>query len=55
MVDKLMEIHSKEYPDIPFMSVTIDEHTGDAGVSTRLEAFVDMVKRKKEVRWKWPR
>ena len=48
MVDKLMEISSRDYPDIPFMSVTIDEHTGDAGISTRLEAFVDMVKRKKE-------
>lgn len=49
MVDKLMEIQSKDYPGIPFMSITIDEHTGDAGISTRLEAFVDMVKRKKEV------
>ncbi len=48
MVDKLMELASKEYPEIPYMSVTIDEHTGDAGVSTRLEAFLDMVKRKKE-------
>ena len=50
MVDKLMEISSKDYPDTPYMSITIDEHTGDAGISTRLEAFVDMVKRKKEVR-----
>jgi len=48
MVDKLMEIASKDYPDIPYMSITIDEHTGDAGISTRLEAFLDMVKRKKE-------
>jgi len=50
MVDKFMEISSRDYPEIPFMSVTIDEHTGDAGISTRLEAFVDMVKRKKEVK-----
>ncbi|MFZ5644332.1 MAG: acyl-CoA dehydratase activase-related protein [Bacillota bacterium] len=50
MVDKLMDMSSKDYPDIPFMSVMIDEHTGDAGVSTRLEAFVDMVKRKKEAK-----
>jgi predicted nucleotide-binding protein (sugar kinase/HSP70/actin superfamily) len=48
MVDKLMEIASKDYPEVPYMSVTIDEHTGDAGISTRLEAFLDMVKRKKE-------
>lgn len=31
----------------PFMSLTIDEHSGEAGVTTRLEAFVDMVKRTK--------
>lgn len=48
MVDKLMEIASREFTDVPYMSVTIDEHTGDAGISTRLEAFLDMVKRKKE-------
>lgn len=48
MVDKYMELKSKQYPDIPFMSVTIDEHSGEAGLATRLEAFVDMVKRKKE-------
>lgn len=50
MVDKLMEIASKEYPNVPYMSITIDEHTGDAGIATRLEAFVDMVRRKKEAR-----
>lgn len=55
MVDKLMEIASKEYPNVPYMSITIDEHTGDAGIATRLEAFVDMVKRKKEAEQKWPR
>lgn len=48
MVDMLMEIASREYPDIPYMSITIDEHTGDAGTTTRLEAFYDMVTRKKE-------
>ncbi len=32
---------------VPFMSLTIDEHSGEAGIGTRLEAFVDMVKRKK--------
>jgi predicted nucleotide-binding protein (sugar kinase/HSP70/actin superfamily) len=47
MVDKLMEMTARKYGNIPFMSLTIDEHSGDAGVSTRLEAFTDMVKRKK--------
>lgn len=30
---------------VPFMTVTVDEHTGEAGVLTRLEAFVDIIER----------
>ena len=31
----------------PFMSLTLEEHTAEAGVVTRLEAFVDMLYRRK--------
>ena len=31
---------------IPVLSLFFDEHSGEAGVQTRLEAFVDMVRRK---------
>jgi len=31
----------------PFMSLTIDEHTAEAGVATRVEAFLDMIYRRK--------
>jgi len=31
---------------IPFMSLTFEEHTAEAGVVTRLEAFLDMVRRR---------
>jgi predicted nucleotide-binding protein (sugar kinase/HSP70/actin superfamily) len=37
---------SKKY-DMPFLSLVIDEHTGEAGYQTRLEAFVDLLRRKK--------
>lgn len=47
MTNKLVELEAKEQRSIPFLSVTIDEHTGEAGVSTRVEAFVDLLKRKK--------
>ena len=30
----------------PLLNLTIDEHTGEAGFITLLEAFVDMVYRK---------
>lgn len=29
---------------MPFLNLTLDEHTGEAGVITRLEAFLDMVR-----------
>ena len=32
---------------IPFMSLTLEEHTAEAGVVTRLEAFTDMLYRRK--------
>ncbi|MDD4169537.1 MAG: acyl-CoA dehydratase activase-related protein [Desulfotomaculaceae bacterium] len=28
----------------PFLSLTLDEHTGEAGILTRIEAFLDMVR-----------
>ena len=43
MLDKLMELESKKHK-VPFINITIDEHTGEAGILTRLEAFVDMLK-----------
>ena len=33
----------------PLLNLTIDEHTGEAGFITRLEAFVDMLYRKKRM------
>jgi predicted nucleotide-binding protein (sugar kinase/HSP70/actin superfamily) len=32
----------------PFMCLTLEEHTAEAGVVTRLEAFTDMLRRKKK-------
>jgi predicted nucleotide-binding protein (sugar kinase/HSP70/actin superfamily) len=34
-------------PGKPFMLLTLDEHTGEAGLVTRLEAFVDLVGRRR--------
>jgi len=48
LLNKFIELEAKKHRNIPFMTLMIDEHTGEAGMSTRLEAFVDMVKRRKE-------
>lgn len=39
---------SKQSGSKPHLGVTIDEHTGEAGLVTRLEAFVDMLSRRKQ-------
>lgn len=33
---------------IPIMTLTVDEHTGKAGLQTRLEAFVDLLERSRQ-------
>lgn len=35
---------------IPVLTLVMDEHTGEAGMVTRLEAFLDLLARKKEVK-----
>lgn len=39
----LFERWSQGAGDLPLLILTIDEHTGEAGVNTRLEAFLDML------------
>ena len=34
----------------PFMSLTLEEHTAEGGIVTRLEAFLDMIYRRKRRR-----
>ncbi|QSQ09329.1 hypothetical protein H0A61_01690 [Koleobacter methoxysyntrophicus] len=43
MVDKLLELEAKDR-NLPFLTITLDEHTGEEGLKTRLEAFVDMLR-----------
>lgn len=49
MIGKMMELDSAVY-DKPFMTVRVDEHTGESHLQTRVEAFVDMIRRKKRER-----
>lgn len=47
MVDRLLELDCKKNGRIPYLSLCLDEHTGRAGIITRLEAFTDMLVRKR--------
>lgn len=47
VAESILPTVSKDY-GIPTFSLIVDEHSGDAGVITRLEAFVDLLGRRKE-------
>ncbi len=46
MLGKLLELDSLQHKK-PFMTIRVDEQTGEAHLSTRIEAFVDMLRRRK--------
>lgn len=49
IVGELVARFSKRKPTVPVLQLTFDELTGETGLKTRLEAFMDMVSRKKQV------
>lgn len=42
LIELIQRVAVKE--KIPFTLLTVDEHTGEAGINTRIEAFLDMIK-----------
>ncbi|HEX2928039.1 MAG TPA: acyl-CoA dehydratase activase-related protein [Ruminiclostridium sp.] len=46
LVGEMLEREARRQASIPFMLLTLDEHTGEAGLLTRLEAFIDMISRR---------
>lgn len=45
----VIELVKEKIGNFPFMVLKIDEHTGEAGLDTRIEAFVDMLERRRSV------
>jgi len=43
VVADIVEKTMREETSIPFLLITLDEHRGEAGVYTRVEAFIDML------------
>ena len=48
MVDRMLEIECRRHNSTPYLSITVDEHTGEAGVRTRIEAFLDMLRYRRD-------
>ncbi|MGB9682054.1 MAG: 2-hydroxyacyl-CoA dehydratase, partial [bacterium] len=49
VAEGVLERVSRDY-DIPTLTLSIDEQTGIAGVNTRIEAFIDMLRSRKKWR-----
>ena len=47
MIERIVRF--AKYVKMPLLNLTLDEHTGEAGIVTRLEAFTDMLIRKKRI------
>lgn len=42
----IIELIKDKIGGFPFLTLKIDEHTGEAGIDTRIEAFTDMIERR---------
>ncbi|MFA5536681.1 MAG: acyl-CoA dehydratase activase-related protein [Bacillota bacterium] len=49
MLAELVEKRFRRNGQKPFLNIVIDEHTGEAGLQTRLEAFIDMIARREVI------
>jgi hypothetical protein len=49
MTGELIERFARRASRKPLLNLTIDEHTGEAGMITRLEAFMDMVRWRRQL------
>ncbi|MDW7652024.1 MAG: acyl-CoA dehydratase activase-related protein [Bacillota bacterium] len=49
LICEMVERVYKRNKTVPVLMLTLDEHTGEAGVVTRLEAFVDMLRWRKVI------
>ena len=43
----VLELIKEKIQDFPLLVLKVDEHTGEGGLDTRIEAFIDMIERKK--------
>ncbi|HEY5502242.1 MAG TPA: acyl-CoA dehydratase activase-related protein [Candidatus Anoxymicrobiaceae bacterium] len=48
MIGALIEDQMNREDSVPLMSLILDEHSGEGGLITRIEAFLDMVRRSNE-------
>lgn len=47
LLKEIVDDKARKSKKVAYMSLVIDEHTGETGMDTRLEAFVEMIKRRR--------
>jgi predicted nucleotide-binding protein (sugar kinase/HSP70/actin superfamily) len=47
LIGEIIHQESKKYPSVAYTEFVFDEHTGEVGIDTRTEAFLDMIMRRK--------
>ena len=47
IIGEIIHQESKKYPSVAYTEFVFDEHTGEIGIDTRTEAFLDMIVRRK--------
>lgn len=47
LIGEIIREESYKYPSVAYTEFVFDEHTGEAGINTRIEAFLDMIIRRK--------
>ncbi len=48
VIGSFIDKEAKKYK-VPLTPISMDEHAGEAGIKTRIEAFIDMIRRKKRI------
>lgn len=48
LIGEIIHQESKKYPSVAYTEFVFDEHTGEVGIDTRTEAFLDMIMRRKK-------
>jgi predicted nucleotide-binding protein (sugar kinase/HSP70/actin superfamily) len=48
LIKVLMDSEARKHPGVAYMSLVLDEHSGEAGMNTRVEAFLDAIVRRKK-------
>jgi len=48
LIKVLIDSEARKHPGVAYMSLVLDEHTGETGMNTRVEAFLDAIVRRKK-------